>query len=120
MFVIFADSLSVYKMSPDWLTDRGGGIVYCKQCVCVCQGGGGGGIGVGGNDPEEQVSEREDDHPLRRPEIGSESESSTYAPTTKKKKKPKEKKEKKPKRKKREEEEEEDDDDEDDENNKVQ
>uniref|UniRef100_A0A673Y790 Chromodomain helicase DNA binding protein 5 n=1 Tax=Salmo trutta TaxID=8032 RepID=A0A673Y790_SALTR len=51
-------------------------------------------------------------------EIGSESESSTYAPTTKKKKKPKEKKEKKPKRKKREEEEEEDDDDEDDENNK--
>uniref|UniRef100_A0A4W5QLB5 Chromodomain helicase DNA binding protein 5 n=1 Tax=Hucho hucho TaxID=62062 RepID=A0A4W5QLB5_9TELE len=49
------------------------------------------------------------------PEIGSESESSTYAPTTKKKKKPKEKKEKKPKRKKREEEEEEDDDDDDDE-----
>ncbi|XP_029631010.1 chromodomain-helicase-DNA-binding protein 5 isoform X9 [Salmo trutta] len=94
------------------------------------EGGGGGGIGVGGNDPEEQVSEREDDHPLQRPEIGSESESSTYAPaptTKKKKKKPKEKKEKKPKRKKREEEEEDDDDDdgdddddddEDDENNK--
>ncbi|XP_013989052.1 chromodomain-helicase-DNA-binding protein 5 isoform X8 [Salmo salar] len=93
------------------------------------EGGGGGGIGVGGNDPEEQVSEREDDHPLRRPEIGSESESSTYAPaptTKKKKKKPKEKKEKKPKRKKREEEEEDDDDDDgdddddddDDENNK--
>uniref|UniRef100_A0A673Y5N5 Chromodomain helicase DNA binding protein 5 n=1 Tax=Salmo trutta TaxID=8032 RepID=A0A673Y5N5_SALTR len=65
-----------------------------------------------------QASEREDDRPLQGPEIGSESESSTYAPTTKKKKKPKEKKEKKPKRKKREEEEEEDDDDEDDENNK--
>uniref|UniRef100_A0A674F7A2 Chromodomain helicase DNA binding protein 5 n=1 Tax=Salmo trutta TaxID=8032 RepID=A0A674F7A2_SALTR len=86
------------------------------MCMCVCQGGGGGGIGVGGNDPEEQVSEREDDHPLQRPEIGSESESSTYAPaptTKKKKKKPKEKKEKKPKRKKREEEEEDDDDDDD-------
>uniref|UniRef100_A0A8C8M0W5 DNA helicase n=1 Tax=Oncorhynchus tshawytscha TaxID=74940 RepID=A0A8C8M0W5_ONCTS len=81
------------------------------------EGGGGGGIGVGGNDPEEQASEREDDHPLQRPEIGSESESSTYAPaptTKKKKKKPKEKKEKKPKRKKREEEEEDDDDDDDD------
>uniref|UniRef100_A0A4W5QWS6 Chromodomain helicase DNA binding protein 5 n=1 Tax=Hucho hucho TaxID=62062 RepID=A0A4W5QWS6_9TELE len=63
----------------------------------------------------EQASEREDDRPLQGPEIGSESESSTYAPTTKKKKKPKEKKEKKPKRKKREEEEEEDDDDDDDE-----
>uniref|UniRef100_A0A4W5RY56 Chromodomain helicase DNA binding protein 5 n=1 Tax=Hucho hucho TaxID=62062 RepID=A0A4W5RY56_9TELE len=91
--------------------------------MCVCQGGRGGGIGVGGNDLEEQASEREDDHPLQRSEIGSESESSTYAPTTKKKKKkPKEKKEKKPKRKKREEEEEEedddDDDDDDDENNK--
>ncbi|KAM9534974.1 chromodomain-helicase-DNA-binding protein 5-like isoform 4-T4 [Salvelinus alpinus] len=79
------------------------------------EGGGGGGIGVGGSDLEEQASEREDDHPLQRPEIGSESESSTYAPTTKKKKKkPKEKKEKKPKRKKREEEEEDDDDDDDD------
>uniref|UniRef100_A0A8C8H505 DNA helicase n=1 Tax=Oncorhynchus tshawytscha TaxID=74940 RepID=A0A8C8H505_ONCTS len=64
--------------------------------------------------------EREDDRPLQGPEIGSESESSIYAPTTKKKKKPKDKKEKKPKRKKREEEEEDDDDDddEDDENNK--
>uniref|UniRef100_A0A8C7RMF1 Chromodomain helicase DNA binding protein 5 n=1 Tax=Oncorhynchus mykiss TaxID=8022 RepID=A0A8C7RMF1_ONCMY len=68
----------------------------------------------------EQAPEREDDRPLQGPEIGSESESSTYAPTTKKKKKPKDKKEKKPKRKKREEEEEDDDDDddEDDENNK--
>ncbi|XP_029550124.1 chromodomain-helicase-DNA-binding protein 5 isoform X7 [Salmo trutta] len=82
------------------------------------EGGGGVGVGGGGSDLKEQASEREDDRPLQGPEIGSESESSTYAPTTKKKKKPKEKKEKKPKRKKREEEEEEDDDDEDDENNK--
>uniref|UniRef100_A0A4W5QWZ6 Chromodomain helicase DNA binding protein 5 n=1 Tax=Hucho hucho TaxID=62062 RepID=A0A4W5QWZ6_9TELE len=79
------------------------------------EGGGGGGVGGGGSDLKEQASEREDDRPLQGPEIGSESESSTYAPTTKKKKKPKEKKEKKPKRKKREEEEEEDDDDDDDE-----
>ncbi|KAM9522859.1 chromodomain-helicase-DNA-binding protein 5-like isoform 5-T5 [Salvelinus alpinus] len=81
------------------------------------EGGGGGGVGGGGSDLKEQAPEREDDRPLQGPEIGSESESSTYAPTTKKKKKPKEKK---PKRKKREEEEEDDDDDddEDDENNK--
>ncbi|XP_064824690.1 chromodomain-helicase-DNA-binding protein 5-like isoform X2 [Oncorhynchus masou masou] len=84
------------------------------------EGGGGGGVGGGGSDLKEQAPEREDDRPLQGPEIGSESESSTYAPTTKKKKKPKDKKEKKPKRKKREEEEEDDDDDddEDDENNK--
>uniref|UniRef100_A0A8C7KNJ1 Chromodomain helicase DNA binding protein 5 n=1 Tax=Oncorhynchus kisutch TaxID=8019 RepID=A0A8C7KNJ1_ONCKI len=84
------------------------------------EGGGGGGVGGGGSDLKEQIPEREDDRPLQGPEIGSESESSTYAPTTKKKKKPKDKKEKKPKRKKREEEEEDDDDDddEDDENNK--
>uniref|UniRef100_A0A8C8M161 DNA helicase n=1 Tax=Oncorhynchus tshawytscha TaxID=74940 RepID=A0A8C8M161_ONCTS len=84
------------------------------------EGGGGGGVGGGGSDLKEQIPEREDDRPLQGPEIGSESESSIYAPTTKKKKKPKDKKEKKPKRKKREEEEEDDDDDddEDDENNK--
>nr|XP_046198490.1 chromodomain-helicase-DNA-binding protein 5-like isoform X4 [Oncorhynchus gorbuscha] len=84
------------------------------------EGGGGGGVGGGGSDLKEQIPEREDDRPLQGPEIGSESESSTYASTTKKKKKPKDKKEKKPKRKKREEEEEDDDDDddEDDENNK--
>ncbi|CAB1314904.1 unnamed protein product [Coregonus sp. 'balchen'] len=83
------------------------------------EGGGGGGVGGGGSDLKDQASEREDDRPLQGPEIGSESESSTYALTTKKKKKPKEKKEKKPKRKKREEEEDdEDDDDEDDENSK--
>ncbi|XP_055724636.1 chromodomain-helicase-DNA-binding protein 5-like isoform X4 [Salvelinus fontinalis] len=81
------------------------------------EGGGGGGVGGGGSDLKKQAPEQEDDRPLQGPEIGSESESSTYAPTTKKKKKPKEKK---PKRKKREEEEEDDDDDddEDDENNK--
>ncbi|XP_071016970.1 chromodomain-helicase-DNA-binding protein 5-like [Oncorhynchus clarkii lewisi] len=78
------------------------------------------GCPCGGSDLKDQAPEREDDRPLQGPEIGSESESSTYAPTTKKKKKPKDKKEKKPKRKKREEEEEDDDDDddEDDENNK--
>uniref|UniRef100_A0AAY5KRP1 DNA helicase n=1 Tax=Esox lucius TaxID=8010 RepID=A0AAY5KRP1_ESOLU len=79
------------------------------------EGGGGVGVGVGSSEPEGQASEREDDHPLQRPEMGSESESSTYAPVpnTKKKKKPREKKEKKSKRKKREEEDDDDDDDDD-------
>uniref|UniRef100_A0A6Q2XWZ0 DNA helicase n=1 Tax=Esox lucius TaxID=8010 RepID=A0A6Q2XWZ0_ESOLU len=84
-------------------------------CAGVYQGGGGVGVGVGSSEPEGQASEREDDHPLQRPEMGSESESSTYAPVpnTKKKKKPREKKEKKSKRKKREEEDDDDDDDDD-------
>ncbi|KAM3878292.1 LOW QUALITY PROTEIN: chromodomain-helicase-DNA-binding protein 5 [Diretmus argenteus] len=57
----------------------------------------------------EEASEMEEER--ERPEIGSESESSTYGPMKKKKKKPKEKKEKKPRKKKREEEEDDDDDD---------
>lgn len=63
----------------------------------------------------EETSEVEEER--ERPEIGSESESSTYGPTKKKKKKPKEKKEKKPRKKKRDEED--DDDDDDDGNMKV-
>ncbi|XP_030275520.1 chromodomain-helicase-DNA-binding protein 5 isoform X5 [Sparus aurata] len=57
----------------------------------------------------EETSEVEEER--ERPEIGSESESSTYGPTKKKKKKPKEKKEKKPRKKKRDEEDDDDDDD---------
>uniref|UniRef100_A0A3B5AWA7 Chromodomain helicase DNA binding protein 5 n=1 Tax=Stegastes partitus TaxID=144197 RepID=A0A3B5AWA7_9TELE len=57
----------------------------------------------------EETSEVEEER--ERPEIGSESESSTYGPTKKKKKKPKEKKEKKPRKKKRDEDDDEDDDD---------
>lgn len=63
----------------------------------------------------EETSEVEEER--ERPEIGSESESSTYGPTKKKKKKPREKKEKKPRKKKRDEED--DDDDDDDGNMKV-
>ena len=63
----------------------------------------------------EDASEMEEER--ERPEIGSESESSTFGPTKKKKKKPKEKKEKKPRKKKRDEED--DDDDDDDGNMKV-
>uniref|UniRef100_A0A8C4I9R0 DNA helicase n=1 Tax=Dicentrarchus labrax TaxID=13489 RepID=A0A8C4I9R0_DICLA len=57
----------------------------------------------------EETSEVEEER--ERPEIGSESENSTYGPTKKKKKKPKEKKEKKPRKKKRDEEDDDDDDD---------
>ncbi|XP_076599304.1 chromodomain-helicase-DNA-binding protein 5 isoform X1 [Chaetodon auriga] len=57
----------------------------------------------------DETSEVEEER--ERPEIGSESESSTYGPTKKKKKKPKEKKEKKPRKKKRDEEDDDDDDD---------
>lgn len=74
-----------------------------------------GGIQGGVDSDLEEVSEVEEER--ERPEIGSESESSTYGPTKKKKKKPKEKKEKKPRKKKRDEEE--DDDDDDDGNMKV-
>uniref|UniRef100_A0A668A3A0 Chromodomain helicase DNA binding protein 5 n=1 Tax=Myripristis murdjan TaxID=586833 RepID=A0A668A3A0_9TELE len=68
-----------------------------------------GGIQGGVDSDLEEVSEVEEER--ERPEIGSESESSTYGPTKKKKKKPKEKKEKKPRKKKRDEEEDDDDDD---------
>uniref|UniRef100_A0A3Q1GYF9 Chromodomain helicase DNA binding protein 5 n=1 Tax=Acanthochromis polyacanthus TaxID=80966 RepID=A0A3Q1GYF9_9TELE len=57
----------------------------------------------------EETSEVEEER--ERPEIGSESESSTYGPTKKKKKKPKEKKEKKPRKKKRDDDDDDDDDD---------
>uniref|UniRef100_A0AAQ5X143 DNA helicase n=1 Tax=Amphiprion ocellaris TaxID=80972 RepID=A0AAQ5X143_AMPOC len=57
----------------------------------------------------EETSEVEEER--ERPEIGSESESSTYGPTKKKKKKLKEKKEKKPRKKKRDEDDDDDDDD---------
>ncbi|KAA8593560.1 hypothetical protein FQN60_009676 [Etheostoma spectabile] len=57
----------------------------------------------------EETSEVEEER--ERPEVGSESENSTFGPTKKKKKKPKEKKEKKPRKKKREEEDDDDDND---------
>lgn len=76
--------------------------------MCPCQ------MPQGGIQPRvesdlEETSEVEEER--ERPEIGSESESSTYGPTKKKKKKPKEKKEKKPRKKKRDEEDDDDDDD---------
>lgn len=82
-----------------------------RSCVHVPQGG----IQARVDSDLEETSEVEEER--ERPEIGSESESSTYGPTKKKKKKPKEKKEKKPRKKKRDEED--DDDDDDDGNMKV-
>ncbi|KAM6980690.1 chromodomain-helicase-DNA-binding protein 5 [Aplochiton taeniatus] len=79
------------------------------------EGGIQGVIPAGADSDLDDASDREREE--ERPEICSESESSTYAPTKKKKKKPKEKKERKPKKKKREEEEEDDDDDDDDDGN---
>lgn len=82
--------------------------LHLTTSVCPCQ------TPQGGIQPRvesdlEETSEVEEER--ERPEIGSESESSTYGPTKKKKKKPKEKKEKKPRKKKRDEEDDDDDDD---------
>lgn len=73
--------------------------------VCPCQGG----ILARADSDLGETSEVEEER--ERPEIGSESESSTYGPTKKKKKRPKEKREKRPRKKKRDEDDEDDDDD---------
>lgn len=80
-------------------------LTICIMFMCPCQGG----ILARADSDLEETSEVEEE--LERPEIGSESESSTYGPTKKKKKKPKEKKEKKPRKKKRDEDDEDDEDD---------
>lgn len=77
----------------------------CVTFVCPCQGG----ILARADSDLGETSEVEEER--ERPEIGSESESSTYGPTKKKKKRPKEKREKRPRKKKRDEDDEDDDDD---------